>query len=429
MGGSVQSESPVINTQQPKFASYLPDELLLEILGYFPKGIESQKPLAKFCRISRQWYDVGIIRLYEAPFVVGSKFEPFHNTICPSKSPFGKKSDLASLVKVLDLSHLVHQATKAQTARLLSRTQQSLQKFVAPQASFAVNCWASLSKCRKLRILDLSLVSEQIDHQALNHTIAQLPLLSELYLPRCSGRYDIDKGPFLNMKWPPQLQHLQLSGNVYGHVADMIHQPQTVPHTMTSLSICYCPKLTSNEIRKLLRSLAPLVTKVRLHDLPEVSQGALNGVLQWMPQLTDLTIAVDYIDVSFGHMPEDFSPQNWRSALPLESLTLVTSGLRSVDPHRAFVAIDLFTLIDERYLGRLRFVRIAASTGWASKDDAAETEALEMMLMELDQENWEKRRWHYERFKDEYKGVAWKEWIFGKVGWGMRARLRIMREC
>jgi len=64
---------------------------------------------------------------------------------------------LASLVKELDLSHIVHQGNKSTTARLLGRTKASLEVFVAPQASFAINCWASLSKCTRLRVLDLSL--------------------------------------------------------------------------------------------------------------------------------------------------------------------------------------------------------------------------------------------------------------------------------
>lgn len=81
------------------YANYLPDELLLEILSYFPKGPESQQTLARFCRVSRQWYDLGVIRLYESPYITGPGFERFHDTICPSKSPFGRKSDLAILGK------------------------------------------------------------------------------------------------------------------------------------------------------------------------------------------------------------------------------------------------------------------------------------------------------------------------------------------
>ena len=114
-------------------------------------------------------------------------------------------------MKSLDLSHIVHQGAKSTTARLLGRTRASLEVFVAPQASFAINCWASLSKCTRLRVLDLSLsvspkymmhsarrltrnfnirVSECISFQSLNQTIRQLGDLRELYLPRCSSRYE-----------------------------------------------------------------------------------------------------------------------------------------------------------------------------------------------------------------------------------------------
>ncbi|KAF2021922.1 hypothetical protein BU24DRAFT_417573 [Aaosphaeria arxii CBS 175.79] len=418
-----------VSTNQ--FANYLPDEILLEVLNYFPKGAESQGQLAKFCSVSRQWYDVGIERLYEAPFISGKAYDLFYATVCPSKNLHIKRSDLAGLVKVLDFSHLVHQGSKAQTARLLSRTQQSLLTFVAPQASFAINCWASLSKCHKLRVLDLSLVSECISYQSLTQTLRQLPELTELYLPRCSSRYDYNdtKGIGTSVKWPLQLQHLTLSGSVHGKLMwDMVVQPETFPRTIRSIALSHCPKVSADEIRKLLKSLGDLVTHVELVGLPAVSQGRMNGILQWAPKLKNLTIATDYIDMNFGHMPDKFKASMWKLAQPLESLTLATSGQRDVDPSRAFAAVDLFSLIDERFLGRMRFISVAQSTGWAAKDDGAEVEALEMLLHELDKENWDMRRWHYEEFLGRYEGVSWGHWALSPKGRTMRAKLRLLKD-
>jgi hypothetical protein len=91
--------SPTISFPEtsPRFSNYLPDELLLEILSYLPRGPASQQLLATFCLVSRQWYEVGISRLYESPYIVGKAYELFHTTICPSKNLHIKRSDLAGL--------------------------------------------------------------------------------------------------------------------------------------------------------------------------------------------------------------------------------------------------------------------------------------------------------------------------------------------
>lgn len=135
-------------------------------------------------------------------------------------------------MKNLDLGHIVHHSTKATTARkafskifpchlltprihsgLLGRAKSSLTVFKAPQASFGVNSWASLSKCSRLEVLDLSLVSECISFQSLNQTLRQLTGLRELYLPRCSASSN-ERALSTNIRWPPVLKHISLSGSI-----------------------------------------------------------------------------------------------------------------------------------------------------------------------------------------------------------------------
>ncbi|KAF1947247.1 hypothetical protein EJ02DRAFT_138189 [Clathrospora elynae] len=411
------------------FAKHLPDELLLEILEHFQRWetLERQITLARFSAVNRQWYDVAIRPLYESPHLYGSAYELFVRTICPSVLAHIKPTALSGLVKTLDLSHIVHQGSKSTTARLLGRTKSSLQIFIAPQASFAINCWASLSKCARLRVLDLSLVSECISFQSLNQTIRQLGYLQELYLPRCSSRYE---GPALsiNIRWPPRLQHLSLSGSVSGKFLwEMLRQPDNFPPTFSSLSILHSPGLDHQGIKPLLCNLAESLTVVELRDLPAVKQGRFNGVLDWLPHLTSLTIALDYIDTRFGHMPRDFSPVRWREAKPLHSLTLVASG-RSGDPSISFSITDLYSLIDERFLGRLRYLNIAQSTEWENENDG-ELGALEALLLEdLDKENWQQRRWHYEDAAITGTSLDYERWIRETaMGWKMRPRFRLLR--
>ena len=237
-------------------------------------------------------------------------------------------------------------------------------------------------------------------------------------------------GLSMNMRWPPRLQHLQLSGKVHGRFLwDLLKQPENFPRTMSSLTISHCPALVWSEIRDLLTNLADMLTHVELRDLPSVKQGQLDGVLDWLPNLRGLTVAVDYIDTYFGNMPTKFNASRWAEAKPLENFTLVSSGQREINPVDSFLPEDLFTLIDERYLGRLRNIVIAHSTGWWSKDDGAEVEAIEGELYKLDQENWEHKRWHYEGFDSKrYEEMSWGIWTNTPRGRGMRPRVRMLRD-
>ncbi|KAL5114237.1 hypothetical protein ACEQ8H_007889 [Pleosporales sp. CAS-2024a] len=413
------------------FANYLPDELLLEILEYVQawETHDRQSSLAHFCCVNRQWYDVGIRKLYEAPYLSGAAYVNFVRTVCPSVIARIRPSSLSGLVRVLDLSHIVHNSNKATTARILGRTKASLETFIAPQASFAINAWAALSKCTHLRILDLSLVSESISFQSLNQTIKQLPELRELYLPRCNSSYEC-KESTMKVRWPPLLQHLSLSGSVSGQFLwDMLRSPDNFPPTLCSVSILHCPGLDHRGIRPLLQNLAKTLTVVELRDLPNVKHSGFNGVLEWLPNLTSLSVALDYIDTRFGFVPDDWTAARWRDAKPLQTLTLVSSGQTSMDANRSFTAVDLWTLMDERFLGRLRYVNIAQSTEWHLEDEGAQVGALELLLTDqLDRENWVHRRWHYAHVPPMHESVTYDDWIRKTTtGQRMRPRLRMLK--
>lgn len=105
-----------------EYANYLPDELLLEVLEYIEhwQTQQRQSTLARFCGVNRQWYDVAVRKLYEAPYLSGRAYEYFVRTVCPSVIAHIKPSSLSGLVRVLDLSHIVHNSNKATTARTLN---------------------------------------------------------------------------------------------------------------------------------------------------------------------------------------------------------------------------------------------------------------------------------------------------------------------
>jgi hypothetical protein len=210
----------------------------------------------------------------------------------------------------------------------------------------------------------------------------------------------------------------------------MLQQPDNFPPTFSSLSIHHCPALDQNGIKPLLSTLSANLTNVELRDLPAVKQGRLNGVLDWLPKLLTLTIALDYIDSRFAYMPLDFSPAHWRDAKPLTSLTIVSSG-RQGDPARSFTPTDLYSLLDERYLGRLRYLNIGASTEW-DKEFEEELGALEYLLVEeLDRENWEEGRWHYEDIASllaTTRNITYDAWIRETpLGRKMRPRFHVLQ--
>jgi len=275
-------------------------------------------------------------------------------------------------------------------------------------------------------VLDLSLVSEAVSYQSLNQTLRQLSELERLYMPRCSTRYDKD---ILSMRlvWPARLQHLSLSGSVQGRFLwGMLQQPDTFPPTLYSISMLHCPGLDSTGIKPLLKNLATTLTTVELRNLPAVKQGRFNNILNWLPRLTHLTVATDYIDQNFGQMPSTFTPTQYLDSKPLQALTLLTSGLNDIDPDRALSIGDLFDLIDMRFLGRLRWLVVAKSTGWDSANEGAELEALrDLLVSELDKENWEKRRWHYEGLTRVPNGMEYADWV-AKTAKGQRMRAKLM---
>jgi hypothetical protein len=121
---------------------FLPTEIIIRIVTFVDAADGSQQCLHACCLVSRQWYSASVALLYAEPDFQHA-FEKFTATVCPPIATSKSKTDpgLGSLVRVLDMSPLVHHSTNSVTARLLGRVKKNLEVFIAPMISFS---WVQL---------------------------------------------------------------------------------------------------------------------------------------------------------------------------------------------------------------------------------------------------------------------------------------------
>ncbi|KAL8700897.1 MAG: hypothetical protein Q9201_005192 [Fulgogasparrea decipioides] len=140
----------------------LPSEILIQIAEYVACLPSSQKDLWAMTRVSRSWYAAAVPALYHSPNITGRNFQLFVRTLCPSINPHLRKTDFSAMIKVLDMSKLVHDGSKSLTSRILGRVRDGLEVFVAPQSSFAcerLSDW--LCDLPKLRLFRVTLRNQQ----------------------------------------------------------------------------------------------------------------------------------------------------------------------------------------------------------------------------------------------------------------------------
>ncbi|KAI5779110.1 hypothetical protein EDC01DRAFT_621882 [Geopyxis carbonaria] len=331
-------------------ANFLPMEIVELILGFIDPG--AQAVFASTSKVCRQWYFASQQFLYRHPKISGKNYLAFVRSISPTSTNL-KASGLGSLVKRLDLSRIVHEGKPSLNARLLHRVQASLEVFVAPQTSFGHICIVALGRCRRLRSVDLALLSTSIVLEDLFRHIGDLPDLAVLHFPRSSVAAD-DSTRF---RWPPRLQRLSLGGSILGH---LLREPALPPH-LAQLSLSHCPFTRLHSVIGLLTALAPQLTTLSIcYPMPCLPHNALDTLLSICPHLTYLLVSVDYISSHF------FDDQSLPERHPLRQLDLASSGNlgveRKVSPNDVFIAAA-------GALHALRIVRVSSRLGWMKDPD------------------------------------------------------------
>ncbi|RKF59477.1 F-box protein [Golovinomyces cichoracearum] len=332
------------------YEAQLPSEIISHIISFIPRSACDQHTLWACCLVSRAWYSASITPLYEKPYLNGSNFDQFVTTVCPSKNAHLRASPLSTLVRHLNMGGLVHDASRSLTARLLGRLKGNLEFFVAPQVSFAINSLAALSKCTKLRHLNLSLISSSITNKELFQALKSLVELETLFLPRSlhKNEEDIISEPYI---WPPRLVTLYVGGGVGEQF--FFSQLARAPKTVSRLIMQHCPQISVPVIIFTLFRLGTQLKHLSVHDfMTQLLRGMLDNVLELCPNLTSLRVSVDYVSAKlFTRIPPEH---------PLRLLELGCSQA----PESDITPNLIFDAIDQDFLPDLRCVRVSKKLEW-----------------------------------------------------------------
>ncbi|GAD92109.1 F-box domain protein [Paecilomyces variotii No. 5] len=344
---------------------YLPTEIVIQIVSFVASdNARRQQDLHACCLVSHQWYSAAVPLLYEKPRLDnGLTFSLFARTVCPPIKARPSKIKLGSLVRRLDMSWQVHESTHSLTARLLGRVKENLEVFIAPAAAFAINCLASLSKCSNLRYLDLYLVRESIPFTSLKKSLSNLEKLTTVRLPCYTS---INVSDCANIKWPSNIQRLQLSGSFPIPSIDSFIWPDR----LTSLTLRSCEDLSVGPMTSLLSSpqLGRSLKRLTVLENRGLQIASINAIPIFLPQLKFLSVPGGTVDNSFFEMLIEVS-----TPIALEVLEFGPSDSDDLD-------FSYWTLIDalDRGLANLRSVGFHVK--WCTEDRIIEDERIEQAL-------------------------------------------------
>ncbi|KAI4234906.1 MAG: hypothetical protein LQ349_003491 [Xanthoria aureola] len=345
IGSHVDTEDQIVGDRVPA----LPIEVLCQVVDYLHFFPSAQRDLWALTLVSRSWYAAAVAPLYKKPDISGKNFGLFVRTLCPSINAHIRKTSFSSMVKELNMSKLVHDSTKSLTSRILGRLKDGLEIFVAPQASFAVNCLAALSKCHYLRELDLSYVSESIGLLQLLRSVSKLSRLEKLSI-RCKLDYPADRGP-PKVVWPPKLKALRLSACISGNDLMIF---TTIPKSLVSLTLRHCRGLNGESIRTILMNSGDVLESFQFE--PRTSDSLIYIDLpHWIehaPRLRRLFIPASSSSIRADYdfpIPLRYSAQNPH---PLEHIEFDCTHLDLYGSELDYE--DIWLAIAEGYLGRVR---------------------------------------------------------------------------
>ncbi|RCK56472.1 hypothetical protein Cantr_05135 [Candida viswanathii] len=305
----------------------------------------------KFMRVCKLFYLIILPMIYKHPRLKATNFFNFVDSMANNKA-------LGGYIRSLDLSYIIQSGKNAFVAKLLKRTGKNLQEFVAPQTSFGIGPMYALKNCENLQVLDLRLVSETLNLGELFKSIRNLKQLTLLSFPRSS----IEIHDYGEIKWPPKLTFLRLSGGISD---DFLYHLE-LPELITCLEFAHCPAISDLGFRQVLfRVGANLKTLKVQYPMPGLKRDSLDQVFIYCPNLTVLEITVDYVSSMF--FDEQYLGYTDKPR-PLRTLYVSSSGmlgtLSRLDP------IDLAVALNDGRLPNLKHMLCTAKLGWNPDSDA-----------------------------------------------------------
>ncbi|KAH6665475.1 hypothetical protein B0J14DRAFT_606195 [Halenospora varia] len=374
---SLPSPSPSPELLKPPTRELqLPSEIVSQILSFIPLRPRSQYTFWSCALVCRTWYGCAIPLLYVHPHLDGSNFSTFIRTICPSKNAHIRQTPLSVFVKRLDMSELVHNSSRSLTARILGRLKGNIEGFVAPQASFGINSFAALSKCTRLRVLDLSLISASISNRLLFQTLKSMTELETLFFPRSSS-LDEAKTNQEPYTWPPKLKALHLAGGINDHF--LLEHLINVPKTLSKFSIQHCSQVHASPLLDALQIIGPQIQHLTIRPpMSQLAPGSLDDLFRYCNSLTALRISADYITESlFCHSQTFYST--------LRILDIEASPM--LDVAEAVGPDMIHSLLCKDVLQSLRVVRVSSRLGWTRPREARIVESMEDILEDNEEAN------------------------------------------
>lgn len=313
------------------------------------------------------------------------------------------------MVKILDMSMLVHNGSKSLTARILRRCKESLEEFVAPQVSFAyvpkveatqyhhinylqpyrINSFAALSKCTNLRRLDLSSIAYTLDLDSFMNSIKRLDKLDCLYYPRSCTLNNNRKLKHL-ASWPMNLRELHIPGNLGEDSLEFI---SNFPPSLTHLSIGYCPRLIILSVHSLLQKLGPQLKTLEIKHSRIISGAySLGEVLPYLPVLRRLSIPGEHIIPGFFNCASELKSKGLFSLVELE--ISCSTGIPYCDAEMVIngsdIWNDVWNAVEDGGFGRLRTLKVHRSLELVLNQKARyDLKALNDLLQALAEEDAE----------------------------------------
>lgn len=194
------------------------------------------------------------------------------------------------------------------------------------------------------------------------HSISTLHDLESFHFPRSSS--NDHRTTALFNSWPPKLRKLQIAGGIRD---ESILYFSTIPYTLTHLVIGDCPNLSWAFVNPLLTALGPHLQYLRIDpNLPKLSWLSLNGIIEALPVLRHLNIAIGYIYEVFFREGLIFKLDNYHC---LEFLQLSCHHSTTSQDSQEITSDDIWSAVVDGPLKNLRRIRVSRRLGWTQDEE------------------------------------------------------------